>query len=192
MRLQATLTREDLQSLVSDLAPATIRLGQKGKLTLSDPSGLELVANCGVRFVCQAQGSWEVLGVSVPIALKALSIRLEPTVEKRPEGDALVFKLHIESAEIAMVPGVIGERIVEIVNGELREKHGELAWSFGKTLSHVFRLPASLANLASIGLVTTSGTLKITTEALVFSVAFDTHVGRKSELPASGGSSAPS
>jgi hypothetical protein len=192
MRLQATLTREDLQSLVSDLAPVTILLGHKGKLTLSDPCGLELVADRGLRFVCHAQGSWEVLGVSVPIVLKALAIRLEPSVATRPEGDALVFKLQIESADIAMVPGVIGERIVELVNGELDEKHAELAWGFRKTLSHVFSLPASLANLASIGLLATSGSLAITPQALVFTVAFETHVGRKCAVsPPDGHATAP-
>src|SRR5580658_10570645 len=107
MRLQATLTRDDLHSLVDELMPVTIRLGQKGKLSLSDPSRIELVAGRGLRVSCHALGSWEVLGVGVPIALTSLEVLLEPSFAMRPEGDVLVFKLQIVSADIARVPGMI-------------------------------------------------------------------------------------
>jgi len=179
MRLEATLTQNDLQRLVAELTPVTILLGQKGKLTLSEPSGLELVAGVGLRVVCHAHGSWEVLGVSVPITLKSLAVLLEPSVETRPDGDALVFKLKVESADIVMVPNVLGDRIVELVNAELAENHVELAWRFAKTLSHVFSLPASLENLTSIALTAKSGTLRVTEAALLFTVTFETGVGRQ-------------
>ncbi len=179
MRLEATLTREDLQSLVDELMPATIRLGQKGKLTLAEPSGLELVADRGLRVSCHAQGSWEVLGVGVPITLTSLELLLEPSFAMRPDGDVLVFKLQIVSADIARVPGVVADRIVDLVNGELAEKHVELAWHFRKTLSHEFSLPESLENLASIGLTATAGSFALTSAALVFTVAFETDVGRR-------------
>jgi|HubBroStandDraft_1064217.scaffolds.fasta_scaffold586421_1 hypothetical protein len=181
MRLEATLTADDLKSLVGEMTPVTIHMGQKGTLTLSQPTGLELVPHRGMRVVCHAHGSWEVLGVAVPITLKALSVMMEPSVEMRPNGDVLAFKLHIESADIAMVPTVIGDRIVELVNAELAEKHVELAWNFRKTLSHTFSLPASLENLTSIGLTATSGSLRLTDSALVFAVIFETDVGRKPE-----------
>jgi hypothetical protein len=181
MRLQATLTRDDLHSLVDELMPVTIRLGQKGKLSLSDPSQIALVAARGLRVSCHAHGSWEVLGVGVPITLTSLEVLLEPSFAMRPEGDVLVFKLQIESADIARVPGMIAGRIVDLVNVELTEKHVELAWRFRKTLSHEFSLPSSLENLASIALTATSGSLEVTAEALVLTVAFETDVGRRPE-----------
>jgi hypothetical protein len=90
-----------------------------------------------------------------------------------------VFKLKVESADIVMVPNVLGDRIVELVNAELAENHVELAWRFGKTLSHVFSLPASLENLKSIGLTAKAGTLRVTEAALLFTVKFETGVGRQ-------------
>jgi hypothetical protein len=191
MRLEATLTREDLKSLVDELMPVTILLGQKGKLSLSDPTGLELMPNHGLRVSCHAHGSWEVLGVGVPITLTSLAILLEPSFAMRPDGDVLVFKLQIVSADIAMVPGVIAHRIVDLVNGELAEKHVELAWRFRKTLSHEFSLPESLENLASIGLTATAGSLEITPAALVFNVAFETDVGRRPAHGATGQAANP-
>ncbi len=182
MRLEATLTRDDLQGLVEELMPVTIRLGQKGRLTLSNPSELELVAGSGLRVACHAHGSWDVLGVGVPVTLKTLVVLLEPSIAMRPDGDVLVFKLQVESADIANVPGVIGGRIVELVNTELAEKHVELAWRFRKTLSHVFSLPASLENLTHFGLTATAGALSVTEAALSFAVAFDTDVGRQPEV----------
>lgn len=186
MRLDATLTHGDLQSLVAELMPVTIRLGQKGKLTLSDPSGLELVANQGLRVCCHAHGSWEVLGVGVPVTLTSLALLLEPSFAMRPDGDVLVFKLQIVSADIARVPAVIADRIVDLVNGELAEKHVELAWRFRKTLSHEFSLPASLENLASIGLTATAGSLEVTPDALLLTVAFETDVARRPAPGATG------
>jgi hypothetical protein len=47
-------------------------------------------------------------------------------------------------------------------------------------------LPASLENLASIGLTATSGSLEVTAAALVFTVAFETDVGRRPESDTAG------
>jgi hypothetical protein len=166
--------------------PVTIRLGQKGKLSLSDPSRLELLTNRGLRVFCHAHGSWEVLGVGVPITLTSLEILLEPSFAMRPEGDVLVFKLQIVSADIARVPSIVAGGIVDLVNAELAEKHVELAWRFRKTLSHEFSLPASLENLASICLTATHGSLEVTPAALVLTVAFETDVGRRPETGPTG------
>jgi hypothetical protein len=179
MQLQATLTKDDLQTLVAQLSPLRVGLGQKGQLTLAQPSGLALVADRGLRVVCAAQVLWEVLGVSVPVSLKSLSVMVEPSVESRADTDFLVFKMQIESADIVMVPALIGDRLTELVNAELAEKRVELSWSFGKTLSHVFRLPAVLQSLVSIGLTVSSGSVRVTDDALVFCVSFVTAVGRR-------------
>jgi hypothetical protein len=183
MQLEATLTRNDVRTLVGQLAPLTIALGQKGQLTLAQPSELALVADRGLRVICAAQVFWDLLGLSVPIALDSLAVMVAPSIEKRAEGDLLVFKMRIESADIVMVPSVIGDRLVDLVNAELAEKRVELSWAFGKTLSQVFCLPSVLQNLVSIGLAANSGSLRVTGDALVFSVSFGTEVERRPDNP---------
>ena len=41
------------------------------------------------------------------------------------------------------LPSFLDERVTDLVNKELEAKRAELSWSFGKTLRHVFALPAS-------------------------------------------------
>ena len=179
MRLEATLTREDLGHIVSDLAPVRIRLGDKGELHLADPSDVSLIAGRGLRVVCTAELSWAVLGFSVPITLKSLVLIVEPSIEERGDLQALIFRLHIESADIVGVPQVIGARATEFVRTSLAEKHVELAWSFSKTLSHTFAFPAMLENIASIALEVAGASLTVTSDTLVFGVVFGTRVGRR-------------
>ena len=179
MRLEATFAREDLRKLAAEFAPVTIRLGPKGELVLGEPSEVTLVPDRGLRLVCAAQASWDLLGISLPVTLNSLVVLVEPVVEKRTEGDVLVFKLHVESADLAMVPAMIGDRVTELVNKELVNRRLELAWKFTKTLSHVFSLPASVENVASIGVQVVASSLRITNEDVVFAVSFRGDVRRR-------------
>jgi hypothetical protein len=179
MRLEATLARDDLRNVLADAAPLKVRLGQKGELLLGEPSEVALVPGRGLRLVCAAQLSWDLLGISVPVTLNSLVVLVEPLVEKRDDADVLVFKLQIESADLAMVPSLIGDRVTEHVNKELLSRHVELSWMFSKTLSHVFSLPATLKNVASIGLKVFASSLTITSDAVVFAVSFRANVGRR-------------
>jgi hypothetical protein len=179
MLLQAKLREADLRAAVVALAPVHIRLGEDGELVLGEVSELGLVAGRGLRLVCKGQLHWSVLGIRLPVTLDSLAVTIEPSIHTRAQGEALVFKLEIERAELAMVPQAIGDHVTERVNRELEEKQVELAWAFKKTLSHAFLMPASLENIESFGLRAIAGTIEVTSEELVFTVSFTSEVTRK-------------
>lgn len=192
MRIEAILSREDLEKVLSDFAPLKIRLGDKGELLLFAPSEVSILEGQGLRFTCQGHLHWPVLGFRVPVTLKSLVVMIRPVVEKRPDGDALVFNLVLERADVAMVPWVIDEPITKLVNHELEARRVELSWNFAKTLSHIFPLPAVLETAASLGLRVDWGETRITSEAVVFGVSLEVNVERRVDNAAEGGGAAPS
>ena len=179
MLLQARLTREDLRAAIVQFAPVIVRLGEDGELSLDEVSDVALVAGKGVRIVCSGRLRWSVLGIRIPVTLESLSVAIAPSIEGKAGGEALVFKLEIEHTELSMVPRIIGDHVTDRVNKELEAKHVELSWAFPRTLSHEFSMPASLENLVSFGLRAVAGTVEVTSEALVFGVAFTSEVIRR-------------
>ena len=85
-------------------------------------------------------------------------------------------QLHLDEMDISILPALVDRRIVDRVNKELDAKPLELAWSFTKTLSHVFKLPAALASVGALDLSAAAGRVKITSEAIAFAVSFQVRV----------------
>jgi hypothetical protein len=182
MRLQALLPRSDLDALLSQLLPLKVMLGGEDDddrfLLLRDPRGLTFVPNSGVSLSCTAELRWSVLGLTVPIHLRQLSLQLTPQIATRSGGPALVFALAIEHADLAGVPAVVDAHLVERVNQALSERQVELAWEFAQTLTHAFALPALLANVRSFNLGVGESSVDVLTDALVLSVELLTSVTR--------------
>ncbi len=182
MWIEAILSKEDLEALVRQFTPLTIHVGDgDGTLVVSDPERVRLVADEGLRVVCKAKLTWPVLGIKVPISLHSLVVMLRPIVEKRSSGEALVFKVEIEHADLANVPSMIDDRITELINQDLSDKHVELAWSFSKALTHAFKLPRELEPLEAFELIVFWGKTKITDDAVVLAVSFHSAVTRHQE-----------
>jgi hypothetical protein len=179
VRLEAILTKDDLQRLLRRFAPAVVRLGDGGELSLDDPSEVSLISERGVRVVCSAKLHWPLLGIGVPVAARSLVVMVCPVIEPQPDGEALVFKIHIEHIDVTLLPTFVDDRVTDRVNAELAKKHVELSWHFGRMLSHVFALPEALASTSAIGLEVVTGTLRITDSALAFTVTFRTNVERR-------------
>jgi len=77
-------------------------------------------------------------------------LEVRPQILKKQKGEALTFKLHVDDVDLSMLPEFVDRGVVDIVNAELDAKHVELAWSFTKTLSHVFALPDALASAGAM------------------------------------------
>ncbi len=176
MWLEAILTKKDLEEVVREFSPLEILLGDNGSLLLVAPCEVSLIPGEGIGVKCDATLRWPVLGFDVPVSMHALTVRILPRVEERPEGATLVFRLQIDHTGVSMLPSFFDDRVTARVNEELEQKHVELAWNFVETLSHVFALPPSLASSAAFSLKATAGKVKTTESALGLAVDFEAKV----------------
>jgi hypothetical protein len=184
MWLEAILTREDLQDIAARFAPLELRLGDNGSLLLVEPREVALIADRGIALKCDATLHWPVLGFDVPVSLHGLTVLILPSVEDRPDGATLVFRLQIDHAGVAMLPSFFDHGVTARLNQELEAKHVELAWNFVDTLSHVFKLPPSLASAAAFSIKATAGRVKATETALGLAVDFEAAVKPRGEAAA--------
>jgi hypothetical protein len=182
MRLQAVLPRSDLDVLLNQLLPLKVLLGADGdddrNLVLHEPRGLTFVPERGISLSCTADIRWSVLGLTVPIHLRQLSVLLTPRIVPRASGPTLVFELAIEHADLAGVPAMVDSHLVELVNQALSARQVELGWEFAKTLTHAFALPALLANIRSFNLGVGESAVEVVPDGLILSVELLTSVTR--------------
>lgn len=181
MWVETIFSREDLTTLLEELLPTKINLGDPGEdawLALFDLGEVLLVPNAGLRVTCKAKLRWEIAGVSVPVTLHSLTVLLRPQIVKREGSDVLSFGIEIEHADLVNVPEFIDTRITERVNRELAAKQNELSWDFTATLSRIVPLPAALESVDAIDMKVAWGKLRIDADALVVVVSFHAHLLR--------------
>ena len=152
MWLEAILAKHDLVALLPELMPLTVRLSGGGSVELEAPSDIELVADTGLRFTCKAKVHWPVLGIQVPVTLRSLTALVKPQIAESSTGDRLVFSFRVENADFAGLPDVVDEKITEKINETLVRDHVALEWDFTDSLSHVFKMPATLEHFEALGL----------------------------------------
>jgi hypothetical protein len=181
MLLEAILTKTDLDRIVAHLVPAEIQIGDDGNLVLDEPREVRLVPDVGLHLAVRAKLHWPIMGLHVPVDVDPLTLLMQPFVERRPDRDALVFKLRVEHADITHSPKIIDDRITARINHELIEKRVELSWNFRKTLSQAFELPASIKSSSAFILDVKHGVVKVTADAIAFGVSFDTAVRRRGD-----------
>jgi hypothetical protein len=173
MRLQAVLPRSEIDSLLNELLPLTVLLGgdeNERRLVLRDPRAVTFVPGEGMTLSCTADIRWSLLGITVPIHLRELTVMLAPRISMRAGTPALVFGLSIAHADLAGVPAVLDAHLVDRLNQALEERQVQLAWEFAKTLTHSFALPALLANVRSFNLGVGESAVEVVVDALVLSV----------------------
>jgi hypothetical protein len=177
VQIEATLSRGDLKRVFERFAPLTIRLGGDDHLTLDGPMDVTLDPRSGIRLVCAAKVRWSVLGLHVPVTVRSLAARLIPAVRRYEKGtEALVFRLALDSADIAALPGVLDDTVTRRVNEELAKHPVELAWNFHDLLDRTFPLPESVESAAALGMGVTSSAVRVTSDALSFAVRLDVAV----------------
>lgn len=179
MQLKATLTKNDVINLFAQLAPLVVRVGEGGTLLLASPTEVAMIPGEGVRVVCDATFHWPLLGVELPIHLSALAVRIRPAVQPDSNGksDILAFTLQVEHTGMSLLPAVFDGRVTSRLNRELQTRNIEVAWNFGKTMSHVFQLPATLLSAGPLDLKVRVGTIEITESEIVLDVDFVARMG---------------
>jgi hypothetical protein len=188
MRIEAVVGKDDLVALANRIAPVELKLGDAGgTLRLEDPSDICLIPAVGLHMKCTAHLHWPVLGVKIPVTIRPLSVRLLPEIDKREKGDALVFKLQIEHADVATVPTIIDNEITDLINRELVKKNIDLSWNFADMLSYDFDLSKILPPIQSLGLKVIGGMVRVTDDSLVLAISFAAKVARADESVAANG-----
>jgi hypothetical protein len=176
MWVEAIVAKEDLAKVMDDLCPLRINIGEGGNVLLSDPRDVILVDGAGLQMTITVQIHWPVLGVQIPVSIRAATLEVNPEILETADRANLTFKLHLDNVDIAIFPALIDRGIVDLVNKELAAKHVELAWGFMDTLSHCFDLPDALASARALDLRATNGRVKVTGKALALAVLFEARV----------------
>lgn len=180
MLLQATLTLDDLEDAMARFTPLEIRLGElEGKdrtLFVESPGRVTLVADRGLRIETTARLSWTIAGIDVPVVVQAAQIILLPEIAQRDGRDILRFQLVLESADLKHVPAFVDAKVVDQVNEALKADDARPTWSFLDTLSFTVNLPARLRSARTFALDAKWGAMKITEEAVTFTVSYNSTV----------------
>lgn len=187
MWIEAIISQDDFTSLAAELFPLTIHLGASDSehyLLLSAATAVSLVEGRGLRFTCNAQIRWPVLGMDVPINVHGLTVLVEPSVAEG--SDSLQLGVELERANVSWLPALVDEKIVEAVNEALDKRRADLSWNFAKTLSHEFPLPELVQPLRALGLKAGWGKVRVTAEAMVLVISFRASAISTSASPAVG------
>lgn len=184
MKLQAVFSRDELVAFASQWLPLKLQLGDPKKderfLLLSDPKTIDLVPQRGLRIACRAQIRWPVLGMSVPITAKNLSVLMTPSIVQVAGQPALAFLPRIEQADLSGIPSRLDGTITEAVNRALAERV-KPTWHFGASLTRSVPMPPVLSTTASIDLSADGGEVHVTEEAFTFALVVRADAPRRSE-----------
>jgi len=182
MKLQLAFSRDELITFAGQWLPLKLLLGDPSKeerfLQLTDPSAIELVPGAGLRIACRAQIRWPVLGISIPITARSLSVLLSPSIEQVEGQPALAFRLKIEHAGLSGVPARLDGTVTDAINRALSERV-KPTWNFGKTLTRSIPMPAILATTAAIDLQVQSGAVEVSREAFTFQLTLGAEAPRR-------------
>ncbi len=184
MFAEIVLTTEDFTQALTKALPLTFHLGDEGKeeLKLFDLQKVEIRAGKGLRAMCKAEVHWPVLGIEVPVVLNELIIVMTPSIGKTVEGDALLFGLRVEHADIEVLPDFMDNKITDIVNAALEKKDFDLAWNFSKTLAIAPHLPTkTLEPLDRFALKPAWGKVRIAEDTIVLATSFHFEITRVGE-----------
>jgi hypothetical protein len=181
MKLQVVLTRDELVSFAGQWLPLKLLLGDKEDrfLQLTDPTTIELAEGAGLRIACRAQIRWPVLGLTVPVTARNLTVLFRPAVELQEGHPALVFRLEIEHAELSGIPARLNGTLTEGVNRALSERV-KFSWPFGRTLTRSIPMPPVLATTEAIELAVQAGSVHVSEEQLTFELALRADATRRS------------
>jgi hypothetical protein len=174
MWLQALLTADDLFGALSRVTPARVSLDKEDPdrfLWVSKPERLRLIHGRSIVLDARASIRWDVLGLSVPLTLKHVSLSLSPTIQQVHGQDVLSFRIQLEEADLSGVPAFVEKTLVERVNEALVANDAKMAWRFLETLDFEFRLPV-LAPQRRVSLYARSATAEVTDRGLSLTVAW--------------------
>jgi hypothetical protein len=173
MWLQALFTPDDLLHALGRVTPARVALDKDDPdrfIWVSQPTSLRIVQGA-IVVDARAQIRWDVLGLSVPVTLKTVSLALTPSVGERDGQQVLFFRIRIQEADLSGVPAFVEKSLVERVNGALEAADSKMAWAFLDTLDFKFKLPVIEAK-REVSLYARSGTTELSGKGLTLTVSW--------------------
>jgi len=184
MQLCATLTKDDLSSIIEQITPLRVALRSRRVITLGRPTKVELVAGAGLRVRGNARFTWDVGGLTIPVTLRSWQVLLVPSFATRHGRHVLVFNPTLEALDFKNVPMFLDGRIADAVKDGLAAQKSKLVWSFEKHLTLVRALPDKMSPAGEVKLAPTGGTVTVTATELRFTLEFGFRV-RRDAPPAS-------
>lgn len=182
MWLEIVLSQGDLATMLRDVTPLTITLGEQQWIAIESPSEVVLVPDVGLRVTCKAKVKWPVLGVGVPVTIHRLVVTFAPeVVHLGDDGDALVFGLRLHHADFAGLPDAIDARLSKSIDDALVARRLDLAWNFTDTLTGTIPLPATLDAIDGVSVRVAWGKVRVTEEAMVMAVSVHHAFHRRGE-----------
>jgi hypothetical protein len=182
MWLDAIVTQADLQTLVNQLTPATLPLGEKGHLYFDAPVDVTLVPDRGLRIQCHAKVMYPVLGIDVAVTIHSMSILVVPGIEVRDGDRVIVLTPEVEVIDLALLPNVGDSEVRAFLNRELFQKRVELPWNYRETLDHSFALPEWFRSASEFAIRTNGASIKVTSETLGLAIGFKASIEPTSGL----------
>ena len=177
MWLDAIITAGDLQSVVDQLTPATVPLGERGHLFFDAPAEVTLVAERGLRIRCKAKLLWPVLGIDVAVTVSSMTILVLPSIESRDGERVVVFAPEVEQLDLALLPDIGDAELRSYINRELQAKRVELPWNYKETLDHRFPLPSWFRLGATFDIHSNGAAVKVTNDSIGLAIGLSASVG---------------
>ncbi len=176
MWLQALLTQADIQHVFSELTPVKVSLDATDPeryLWLAQPTSVEIVDNQSLRLVTSGKLQWDLVGLTLPVALRTISLRATPAIERQDGHDVITFGVQIEDADLSAVPGFLETPLIARINETLQARHTQIVWRFGETLDFHFQMPALSEPRRSVHLFARDGAVRFSDEGLVIAASFE-------------------
>lgn len=183
MQLCATLTKDDITSIVEQITPLRISLRPKRVISLGRPARVELVAGAGLRLRGDARFTWDAYGLTLPVTLRSWQVLLVPSFAARHGRHVLSFDAVLEELDFKNAPMFLDGRIAEAINEGLAAQKPKLSWDFEKHLSVVRPLPARLVPSGEVKLAPTGGTVTVTATDIRLTLDFSFRIHRAAVPP---------
>jgi hypothetical protein len=172
MQLCATLTKDDLSSIIEQITPLRVAVRPRRVITLGRPTKIELVAGAGLRVRGDARFTWDVGGLTIPVTLRAWQVLLVPSFAVRDGRHVLAFDPTLELLDFKNVPMFLDGRIIATVKDGLAAQKSKLVWRFEEQLALVRALPEKIAPAGEVNLAPTGGTATVTETDVKLTLAF--------------------
>ena len=176
MWLQAILTADDLMHALQELTPTRIQLDEDDSsrsLSLEPPTEVKFRDGAGALVRTSARLKWDVVGITVPVALRTVQVLLIPTIEQGEDGaDALVLQAKLEELDLSALPGFVEDKLRNRINQALEKPSAFVRWKFTKTLDFSFRLPDSVVPSRELHLSARWGAIRVSEQGFVMAASF--------------------
>jgi len=183
MQLCATLTKDDLSSIIEQITPVRVAIRPRRVITLGRPTKIELVPGAGLRVRGDARFTWDVGGITIPVTLRAWQVLLVPSFVPKNGRHVLAFDPTLEALDFKNVPMFLDGGIKSAVKDGLAAQKSRLFWDFEQRLSLVRALPDKISPAGEMKLAPTGGTVVVTANDVRLTLDFGFRVRRDAPPP---------